>query len=263
MKAVPLNKIRYKDDLTKKRQRRFLARTSGIIFAIIIVLGGAVYGLFFSHWLDVTNVTIDGLGQTRATMVQEIINKQLGRHWLGIPVGRNELFLPASGLESSISSASPFVASINIEKVFPHTLDIKVKERQPEGIWCFGSTGHCSYFDHDGILIGPAPQTSGYLILNVNDERSDSSRIESAFLRAIQTVVVGLKEQNIQIKSILVPADTYTEFHALTADYPIRFSTDTDLPTQLHALEVFLGKQSASAGFQYIDLRFDGRIYSK
>ncbi|OGN27642.1 MAG: hypothetical protein A2941_01485 [Candidatus Yanofskybacteria bacterium RIFCSPLOWO2_01_FULL_49_17] len=276
MKIIDVKKFKYRDNLAKKRHRRFLALNilwlAGVS-ALVVALG---YAVFFSGWFDINEISIEGLADVRADEVRSEVENKLSERWLGLPSGNNILFFPASRMESALSSRFPFIKELNINKEFFHGLMIEASERQPEGIWCFGSallTASCSYYDHDGVLIGPAPKSSGFLTLTVNDMRAGKNSIDPKFLTAAQTVNAGLEAQGIKVKDITIPAGTFTELSAYVSvpdasvgasGYSIRFSIDTDLAVQLHALEIFL-KQSLDAPtpYQYLDLRFDDRVYYK
>ena len=256
--------LKYRDGLAKKRQRRFLARVTAIVIvglAGIIALGWAV---FFSGWFTIRDVSTDRLPDSRKSQVLEVVQQQLGRRWLGLPIGNNIILFPLSRIESSLKTSLPFIQSVNINKVFFHDLKIDILERQPEGIWCFGDD--CSYYDHNGILIAPAPRSSGFLMLTVNDMRQNLVRIvDLKFLTAIQTILSSLDSQGIKVKSITIPAGTFTEFDVATANgYPIKFSIDSDLAGQVRALEIYRKQHTdPNPPYQYLDLRFDGRVYYK
>lgn len=267
MRVVDVKKLKYQDTLAKKRQRRFLAVSAGAVVAAVAIVIGLGYVLFFSHWFDIKNVSVDGLADARAQSVQQAINDRLAHHWLGLPTGKNILFLSDSGTAKWLSANFSFIKTVSVSKKMLHGLIIQATERQPEGIWCFpsassGQVPSCSYYDHGGVLIAPAPQSSGYLMLTVNDQRAGVQTIDPKFLASVQTIAAGLAEQNIKVKDMTIPADTFTELDAdSSGGYPIKFSIDSDLAAQLHALKIFLGQNSGP--FQYVDLRFDARVYYK
>lgn len=260
---IDVKKLRYKDNLTKKRQRRFLVTAVALAVGAVALVIAIGYALFFSHWFDIKNVSIDGLADARAVTVHDVIQKQLDLRWLGLPIGDNIIFFPSSRIQTLLSASFPFIQTVSIKKKFFHGLVIDATERQSEGIWCF-TTG-CSYFDVGGVLIGPAPRSSGFLTLTINDQRAGQQSIDPKFLIAAQTIRAGLDSQGIKIKDVTIPADTFTEFDVATGGgYPIKFSIDSDLAAQLHALGIFRSQHpDPDPPYQYLDLRFDGRVYYK
>jgi cell division septal protein FtsQ len=263
VKAVPLNKVRYQDNLAKKRHRRFLAMSLGTVLGALVLLTAVGYAFFFSGWFDIRDIQINGLSESRTAAVRQSLDDSLNHHRLGIPTGRNIIFFSAGNTEATLREKFPFLLSIAINKDLLHTLRVQATERDFEGIWCFVES--CSYYDHDGVLIAPAPRSSGFITLTVNDERAGMDTIDPRFLAAVKTIMAGLAEQDIKVKNITIPAGTFTELDASTANgYPIRFSLDSDLAAQLRILKIFRAQHTdPETPYQYLDLRFDGRVYTK
>jgi hypothetical protein len=121
------------------------------------------------------------------------------------------------------------------------------------------------------VTFGQAIQSSGVLLLNVNDMRVVSAStsltmVDSRFLGAIQTVVPILTSQDVKVKNIIIPADTYTEFDILVdGGYLVKFSLDSDIKNQLDVFRIFRTQKMTDGALrpQYVDLRFDGRVYYK
>lgn len=266
MRAADIKSIKYKDNLASQRRRRFVAKTTAaaIVAAAVVVAGG--YALFFSPWLAIRDITVSGLDADHAAAVQSYMDGQVSRKFLGIPVGRNILFLRSGSLAASLTADFSFLHDITVSKRYPHTVTITGNERQAEGVWCFTAAG-CHYFDHDGVLWGDAVQSSGFLLLNVNDMRTGQPQTaDPVFLAGIRTVVAGLKAASIGIQSVTIPAGSFTEFDITTdAPYPLKFSTDSNLAAQLDVFKTFKQKQidTGLVSPQYLDLRYDGRVYYK
>ena len=276
MRPVDVNKFKYKDKLASKRRHNFQIKTALISISVLVIFASIGYALFYTPWLKVTAVTYGGLTDGHQNDVGQIVDSALNSKVLGIPVGRNILFVRADSLEASLASKLSFIGNISIQKKYFHTLKITATERQAEGVWCFGSTAlttspDCKYYDHDGVTFGQAVQSSGTLLLNVDDLRIQSASmspatIDARFLKAIQTIVPVLTSQDVKVKNITIPADTYTEFNVLTGDtYVIKFSLDSDINGQLDVFRIFRTQKMTDGVLhpQYIDLRFDGRVYFK
>ena len=286
MRPIDVKKLKYKDKLASKRRRSFHIKAVLIGVAVVVVIVGIGYVLFYASWLKVTNITFEGLTGGHQNDVQKVVDGALGRKILGIPIGRDIFFVRSGPLETDLISQFSFIESVSVQKKYFHTLKISATERQAEGVWCFvprplgearsegvatQSSPDCRYFDHGGVTFGQAIQSSGVLLLNVNDLRVASAStslttVDPRFLEAIQTVVPVLTGQDVKIKNITIPVGTYTEFDILTGDaYLIKFSLDSDIKNQLDIFRIFRTQKMANGVFhpQYVDLRFDGRIYYK
>ncbi|MEK9158335.1 MAG: hypothetical protein AAB638_04120 [Patescibacteria group bacterium] len=234
----------------------------------LVAIGAVVYGLFYTSLLQASLINIDGLNEQHKQQVLAVINQRLGHKVFGIPVGRNLFFTSAGSLEADMSKQFTFLENISVNKNYPHALYVSGKERQAEGVWCVQN--NCRFFDHEGIAWGEAAPSSGFLLLSIEDMRLASgslpSSVDSRFLKAIQVVVPSLSAQQIKIKKIIIPADSFTEFNALTSEgYTIIFSLDSDIVGQLDAYRIFRDQKlkDIEPKPSYIDLRFDERIYFK
>lgn len=262
--------------MASKRRQSF--RLKSVLIGLVLIAGiaGIGYALFYAPWLKITTLTFEGLTEGHQGDVEKVIDDSLSRKTLGIPVGRDILFIQSSSLAADLTSQFSFLDNISVQKNYFHTLKIIATERQPEGVWCFASslptaTPDCRYFDDNGVTFGQAIQSSGVLLLNVDDLRIQSAStslatVDSRFLKAIQTVVPTLTGQDVKVKNITIPFGTYTEFDVLVDDgYLIKFSLDSDIQNQLEIFRIFRTQKMANGTThpQYIDLRFDGRVYFK
>ena len=270
--------------MASRRRRSFHVKTVLIGVAITLGIVGISYALFYAPWLKITIVTFEGFTDGHQNDVGRVVDNALSQKILGIPVGRDIFFVRSGSLAADLTSQFSFIESVSVQKKYFHTLKIVATERQAEGVWCFTSVSSiaspdCRFFDHNGLTFGQAIQSSGVLLLNVNDMRIVSAStslatVDSRFLEAIQTVVPILTSQDVKVKNIIIPADTYTEFDVLVGDpdiavgtggYLVKFSLDSDIKNQLDVFRIFRTQKMANGTLhpQYVDLRFDGRVYYK
>ncbi len=271
MRPVDIKTINYRG--SRASRRRGVGKKTWLILAgAFLFLGGLGYALFYARWLQVDSLAFQGVSDQHQAEVRPAIDEVLNRKVLGLPVGKSIVFLKSGALKASLAEQFPFLKEISVKKDYFHTLEIRGTEREAEGVWCFGAdtaVPSCQYFDHGGVLWGQAIQSSGVLFLNIDDERVVSfpvSAVDQSFLKGIQTVVAGLKERGIKFKRIVIPSGSFTEFDVIVSDgYPAKFSLDSDLPGQLKVYEIFKKQKldSNQVRPQYIDLRFDGRVYYK
>jgi len=272
MKAYDVKKLSYRDKLARRNRLFFIFKIIGVLGALGAAGAGLVYILFFSKFLEVRDISFNGLSTVSAEEFEEKINARLDQKMFGFFPRRSNLFLGlnSENLEDEISSAYPVFKSVKVEKDIPHGLIINFEERKPAGIWCARLPDRqvgleCRYFDNEMATWGPAAKTSGFLMLTVNDERlGDEFKIEKSFFDAIGQVVVGLSGPTI--KSIIIPENSFDEFRVYTdRSFYIVFSLDSNIKDQLEVLKIFLEEKSKTPGFnpQYLDLRIEGRIYFK
>lgn len=276
MRPLNIKTINHRATFASKRRKEFPLKTAALIVGAVLVIIGLVYALFYASWFQVKNVNLIGVKEFHQPDVQQAVEKSLERKFLGLPTGRNIFFVHAAALQADLAHQFSFLNGVTVQKNYFHTIKVIGTERQAEGVWCFQTT--CHYFDHGGVMWGEAIQSSGFLLLNVNDLRavvsSASMSIDTRFLQAIQMLLPTLTEQGVKAKGVTIPAGSFTEFDVMVIDpnassgageYPVKFSLDSDLPTQIDAYRIFRGQKAGDPTFhpQYIDMRFDGRVYFK
>ena len=183
---------------------------------------------------------------------------------IGIFPGNNILFFNEEKLKEIINNNVGLIKDIEIEKDFPHNIKITLTERIPVGTWCY--MDNCSYFDDDGIKWGKALKSSGSLLLNINDGRSDSrdqDMVDMLYWDKIRVAVNELKKIDVKVTSVEIPPDSLDIFHLQTSrGYYIIFDIGTDISEQIKVFKIFLENKNEFSA-QYVDLRIGGRIYYK
>ncbi|KKS25194.1 MAG: hypothetical protein A3G02_00925 [Candidatus Yanofskybacteria bacterium RIFCSPLOWO2_12_FULL_44_13b] len=258
MRAVDI-KSGYHDKLAMRRRRAFIIKISAIIFLVIALISLTLYLIFFSSYLKITNVSAN---QTSAIGSGEIVSaahEYMDKSVLYIPTQRNIFFFNSDNFNKYLLSKYPMIKSINTEKKYPHNLEITISERTPVGIWCFRDDG-CVYFDREMNVWGAPNQTSGYVLLSVDDEKRDA--IEKEYFEAILRISENMPK-SINIKRILIADKSVNDMFIYTnKNYYIKISTESDIESQFKIFEAFLRSNDAE-NIEYIDLRINGRIYYK
>ncbi len=266
MQPVRIQNIRYADRLAKEKFRRKIA---GIVGGVI--LGSSLFALgaylfFFSPILEIQSITASGLEKVSDDEVLARVREQIHqKKFLYFEPFKNILVFNSAAMRDRLLASYPSLKTVTIQKDFPHGLALSFVEREPLGVWCFGR--ECLYFDADGALWGPAPQSSGSLLTIVRDERQREivTEMDRRYVTAVQEIASGLKAMGVPMRDISIPPGIIGDIHANTMQgYPLFFSLDSDIPAQLDVLRIFLD-QKGDQNFkpQYLDLRIRGRVYYK
>ncbi len=268
MKAYNVKKLSYRDELARKNRLFFILKLAGFFTALVALVGGGVYFLFFTDKLEIKDITINGLETFDRDLVMAEINKQFDREKFGyLHTQRNIIFFDGNGLEANLLSRNPVLKTVRVGKKLSHQLTVDILERKPAGIWCAGS--ECRYFDTEMQTWGPAARSSGFLLLTVDDNRPrEDFAIDADFFRAIPDAVANLPGPTV--KSVVIPENSFDEFRIYTdKDFYLIFSLGASIKNQLEVLKIFLEEKMKdpppAGGFnpQYIDLRIEGRVYFK
>ncbi len=261
MRPVNIKRLNYKDEVVRRHRRAFVLKIVLWGLGTVIVVAGLIYLFFFSSLFDIREVSFNGLDTVNSEEFKGKIDERLGQKVLGFLPRRNNIFFSNTGnFEAEIASAYPVFKSVKVEKKMTHGLVFNFTERKPAGIWCFKNS--CSYFDDNKILWGQPAKSSGFIFLAVDDQRSGIEKIDDEFFGPIMEVAKNLSGD---IKNIIIPESSFSDFRVYTSDYYIIFTIDSDVQNQLDVLKIFLREKSKEADFhpQYIDLRIEGRVYYK
>ena len=273
MRVYDGRNIKYQDKLAEKRRRVWILKILFFVGLVIAAVGFILYLLFFSGFLEIKELSVNGLDKVNSDRFHSEFNKRLNLKWLGLlEHQKNILTFDSDTFKAEMLAAFPEIKEISVSKEPPHALNINVVERTTVGIWCFVSgssaelTTSCKYFDKEGIIWGEAAKSSGFLILIVEDMRPDISEINGELLDNAMLISKQLKEDGIFINRFVIQDKFIGDFSAFTSGgYELLFSMDFEVSKQLEVLEIFLADKKDDSSFdpQYIDLRINGRIYYK
>ena len=195
----------------------------------------------------------------------------------------SSLFFSKKKLERRIQSEFPIVDLVYVSFVNPYTVNITIRERTPEAVWCFDEVT-CGFIDRTGILYGTAPRFSdGVYTLFSSREQKEFSEflgkriIEPELLYRFDTLFKKLQNENIVISRVefleygdvafiidrlfyLYPEKNVSIIGTLTQDDGTFLR---DVTTGLEH-DVFQRQyRQQPKDLEYIDLRFPGKIFYK
>ncbi len=269
MRPVKIKRGNYKDEVVRRHRRSFIFKTISILVVAIGIIVGLAYFLFFANLFDIRTIEFNGLNTVNSDEFSGKINERLDQKIFNLFPRRNNIFfVNTKNFETEIISAYPVFKLVDVRRKLFHGLVFNFTERKPLGVWCFTEQdslkeSSCSYFDEERVLWGKTAKSSGFIFLTIDDQRGQNEKwAEDEFFEPIMFVA---KSMAGEIKKVLIPKDSFSEFRVYTYNYYIIFTIESDIQGQLDTLKIFLTEKSNDQGFrpQYIDLRIDGRVYYK
>jgi hypothetical protein len=229
------------------------------ILIIVILTGGLVYLLFFSHLFDVKAVEV--IGYQNAAKVKEAAADQ-GSEWL---LANNLILFNKAQLKETLSG-DPLAADIYIKKIFPNKLVIEIQESKPSLVWV--TKGERYLVDERGAVIG---QTKNDDKLPVVYDSADISvargdKIASPiFIKFITAVWDGFDPATSTHINKIIIFDLITDVHVVSsAGWTVYMDASKDPKIQLANLtKVLRESQKTVKKLEYIDLRLDTRAFYK
>lgn len=245
----------------------------GVMFLWAVFFGALVYLFLFSPYLFLTRVEVVTEGEVTAGEVHSVTGPLMEERRFWVFPAKNFFLLPRKKIEQTLFVLSPVIESVGFEKKFPHTLTLRVGQREQLFLWCAG--GPCALVEEGGKMRF--------------HEKSLDARYEARRLLVIDTSALPLES------GTAVPVRPYLEYfsslqnrfpHALghvllrEATTPSRFSRELRLTTEagwvllvnidmpseetLESLRVFLEERKKAPQAQplvSIDARVPGRIF--
>ncbi len=172
----------------RRQQNRRRMRLGAAVAVLVLLVGFALYAVYFSPWLVVRDVEVHGTQLLGADDVQAAA---------GIALERPLATADVSGARARVADLAP-VAEAEVSREFPDTVVIEITEREPayERVVADGY----QWVDADGIGFHVTPERADSMVLAQTVD--DSQRL----LRDVATVVHW------------IPADVLPEVTGLTAN---------------------------------------------
>jgi hypothetical protein len=269
--------------IRRKKSQKFNHTTSVsrfiYYFLVVIFFATLVYVLIFSLFLKVERVAIFGAEAIKQDEIEKETESFMdGKYWKFLP-RNNLLFVFKNKLEDVLRKKFVKIDSIEIKKVFPNTLDIKIKERKSLIIWCQGEvvSEKCFIVDNKGyaytqaLLESPEVKENN-LIEMVDSSAREITKGEKILADDYIEFVSNIKDEIYKITGINIipryttPSRLSEELSAQTdAGWGIRFSNEIPLDKSVRTLKTFLDKKVISdyGQLEYVDLRAENKVFYK
>ncbi|MDD5083775.1 MAG: FtsQ-type POTRA domain-containing protein [Candidatus Moranbacteria bacterium] len=233
-----------------------------------------VYVALFSSFLQLQTVQVEGASAISEHNVRQLIQESLSGNYAGGVSKGNLLAFRREKMEADIRDRFKKIASVELTRVFPHTLIARVKERQTLVLWCVQDT--CFYVDENGYAYSQVDtsvsgENLGHFLKIIDTSGQsvdmDEPLIDQDFVRFAAQIQDGLQQK----LGIAVDAECST---------PSRFSDTLTLKTQegwamqinvrlpmdksLQTLGLLFKKEISEERrhrLKYIDLRTENRVY--
>lgn len=280
------------------RSRRALANKLHIVkdilikLCIIFLLAGMIYVIMFSPVFAVKDVTIEGNRVVNTGEIDEIIRFFVSqKKWKFFTI--NLLLVDPLELENIIKNRFGSIDSVKIEKEFPKTIRVIIREKPADISWCNKIrvekfTGEknipndelsayeipqCYLSDENGLVYEKVgDNVSGDSVkvfrdepIKTGDKISDDNL--KNFIRKIFHNFNGKTGLSLAYLYILPPAER--ELHLITTEnLKIYFDLNRDADEQISDLSAFIKNElkvngNKSLDYEYIDMRVIDRINVK
>lgn len=244
----------------------------GLLWAAFLFV--AVYISFFSPFLRVDTVRVEGIVSLSSQEIAQFVRDDISRKYLGfIPVD-NLFLLPRERIESDIAEHFKKIRFVDVSTEFPRTLSVLVQERKSLAFWCSGE--NCFHVDEEGYAYAEADLSQDLRyseeFLRINDTGSQSVDmnepiLDEDFIVFISNIRKSLRDDlNMEVSSDCSTPSRFSDQITLKTSEGWLLHIDVRLPIgeSLHTLRSVLQKeisQERRQRLKYIDLRTEHRVY--
>ena len=241
--------------ILKAKRRRSIKRI--IILIMILMVGGIIFATK-SNFFNIKKVAILGnpimSGEDVKTRTENLI-------------GQNIFFINKQNIINE-AKKNPYVESVEIKKVFPKEVDIKISEKQ--GIYCIDKEGQKYVLDGGTILLEKTDNVENRKLVNIigvdiksaepGDKTIDNSRM-LAFLEVFYQIIKN-NPTNYNIDSIDVTDLMNIKIYIGKVEG--KLGNDENIPDKMNKLLHIIENPNIGITEGYIDVGFNGApVYYK
>jgi len=274
--------IPHSPHLKKRQKQRVLLRITVLLIIIGGILGTLIWGANHESLL-VVDVTVSGTEVTNPELVKKSVAEVLEGNYFYFFPKANSLIYPREEIAKKLLKDFARFSDITIHFVNFNTIRVNVVERTPYGLWCGEASEstaeqECYFIDNTGYVFAKAPRFFGsvYFIafgpLHAFENVAATSPLRGVLLAD------GVFEKMVLLRDKLAGEKietTYIVVHE-RGDIDIYMETggrlilsgkqdfDNTFANFIIALDAKrLAEDFDMSAIEYVDLRFDDRIYFK
>lgn len=264
----------------RRDSQRKGGKFSRFLFWVLFLgfLGVCGYMLLFSPFLEIELVAVEGNLDIPSEEIITRVNKVTEGKYFGCLSKRNFFLASKNRINQKLKSDFNRLEVSSIERKFPRAILIKVRERQPELVWCSG--GVCYLADKDGFVYAGANATDEELskerFLIVIDDNARpveirKSVINPEFIRYLKQIdAILIDELGLQIEeNYHTPAVSSQEVVVRIKEgesWTLKLSSAISPEDTKKILETIFEKELGEdkrKSLDYLDLRIKNKVYYK
>lgn len=238
---------------------------------ISAIFGAIFYFLFFPAFFQIEKITVSGNEKIPKERIQDIVKENLEREVMFFK-SKSIFLINFKKIKESILNIIPQIGEVEISRVLPDKLNLKVTERKEVGIFCKNDL--CFLLDKEGIIFENVPKEIQLLKiqkLNLDEEIKLGEKIlEKELITPILEAETKLRDYNppstlpqerapnLKIAEVLIISEERVNFKTFEG-WEIYFNPKRDVNWQLTKLKAVLENEIPAEkrkDLEYIELRF-------
>ena len=180
---------------------------------------------------------------------------------------KSMFFFHNKKMEKKVLSGMPVMKDVTIEKIFPNTIKLAIKERERAGMWCRNENMRACYkIDEEGVAFQRTTQRKNDELVLIKKEAffSEGDNVFSQEqMNLFYQIKNNIEEQNLSLDYIVFHSTINIDVF-LKENWRIQLSLE-DIERGLENLDIVYNNltEEEMIGLEYINLRFGDRIFIK
>jgi cell division septal protein FtsQ len=255
---------------TKKRKLIFRIlknRFFWISILILSVLGAVFYFVLFSSFFQIKEFKISGNEKVPTEDIRNIVSEMANKKIFFLD-SRNIFLINFKEINQKLLEKFPQIDEVNLKREFPDIVETNMKERVPIGLWC--QANGCFCFCKKGVIFEEGKEEGGLIIKPEHKEAEiflGKKVLEENKIEEILKIQKSLEEQmDIKIKEFVISLDGEKLVVKTEDAWEIYFGLGENVSDQIFNLDLVLKEKISpeeKGNLEYIDLRFENRVYFK
>ena len=279
----PQRRIKPKHSRLKKvlRNRFFWFGLLGLVVMI-----GVFYGIFFTPFLKIKNIKIEGVQKVSSDSVQEVVKEYIPKRFIFFEIN-NFFLVNVKEVSKEVKAAFPGIDTVVVDTLFPNKVKIIVQERGKVAIWCqqknytveiaeegqtTRSFQQCFALDNNGVVFEEKEPEQEVIIHNEEESAVLGEQVMKP--EALSKLLLFQKEidslplfQEVGLRVISFTVVAEERVHAkISEGWEAYLNPTENLDWQTTKLKLVLEQEipfDKRPFLEYIDLRFGDQAYIK
>lgn len=264
-------------NLVKRRRRKFLLKFLALVFSLIIILVSIVV-ISRLDYFKITKINISGSETVSSEDLENIVKDKISGSYFWLLPKDSSLFYPKGAIKKSLLNRFSRLGNVAVSLENLNDLKIAVEEKKPYATWCVlgGAESNwifsndCYFMDESGSIFSKAPEFSENVYLKYYGVIKDENPIGKIYKTSFQLSQINdfenfLSNRNFNPSHLLFKDDGDFELY-LNRGGVLYFNSDIPLPKTTQNILAFLDQGNvlnSTTTFQYVDLRFNNKIFYK
>ncbi|MDQ5944016.1 MAG: cell division protein FtsQ, partial [Patescibacteria group bacterium] len=225
---------------------------------IALVAVAMLWVVFFSGWLNVRSISLQGKHSLTRETVADDVQAYLSR----FPTQRNLLFLQTDELAAYIQQQHPTLQKVNINRTLTMGISVGITESQPALIWQTGSKSWLVGEDGRVLRVAEEGDASFGRVIDTAqlDVEAGNKVVDADFVGFTRSVYAIAQEKGVAIEQVSIGDTTRELLVAVQGGVVIKMAVERGAGEQLEAYLKTLetAKKEGKPVREYVDVRVVG-----